>query len=40
MSKIANSQPLFVELPLIDHPVNMLGECLSRLQKDGLISML
>jgi hypothetical protein len=40
LSKTAHSQPLLVAFPLIDHSVNMLGENLSRLQKDGLITLL
>ena len=40
LNKTPNSQPLFVELSLINHAVNMLGEDLSRLQKNGLISRL
>jgi hypothetical protein len=40
VSETADSQPPLVALSLINHSVYMLGENLSRLQKDGLITLL
>jgi hypothetical protein len=38
VDETTNSQPPLVVLPLINHSVNMSGENLSRLQKNGLIT--
>ena len=38
VNETTDSQPLLVVLPLIDHSINMSGENLSRLQKNGLIT--
>jgi hypothetical protein len=40
VNETTDRQPLLVALSLINHSVNMLGEYLSRLQKDGLITLL
>ena len=40
VNEATDSQPLLVALSLINHSVNMLGEYLSHLQKDGLITLL
>lgn len=39
-NETTDSQPLPVVLPLINHSINMSGENLSRLQKNGLITLL
>ena len=39
VNETTDSQPLLVVLPLINHSVNMSGENLSRLQKNGLITL-
>jgi hypothetical protein len=40
VNETTDSQPLLVVLPLINHSVNMSGKNLSRLQKNGLITLL
>jgi hypothetical protein len=40
VNEATDSQPLLVALSLINYSVNMLGEYLSRPQKDGLITLL
>jgi hypothetical protein len=40
VNETTDNQPPLVVLPLIDHSVNMSGENLSRLQKNGLITLL
>jgi hypothetical protein len=40
VNETTDSQPQLVVLPLINHSENMLGENLSRLQENGLITLL